>query len=165
MKKILFIFSMLLAMGLTSACSTDNEKEKNTDVSFTLLHENGNTSDIFDKNEVIVFSLSLKTSGNPEFTKEFDGGDLIVDDNLFAVFNENGMKVGQPNMERIHMFIYETAVGPYVLRYNWSKANGDIGLPPGNYYTRFTIKYNTEIGTEKRKFETKEYIVNFKIKE
>ena len=172
MKKILLpsslptlYFSMLLAIGLLSACSNDDEtKEKGTDVTFSLLHENGSTSDSFDTNEAIVFSLSLKTRGNPEFTKGFDSGDLIVDDNLFTIYNEDGTIVGQPNREQMDFYIYETTFGPYVLQYNWSKDNGDNELKPGRYYTRFSIRYNTAIWAKGNKFESKEFFVNFKVK-
>ena len=98
-----------------------------------------------------------------EIPQDLKKGDLIADQNLFTIYREDGEKVGQPQLDRIDFSAFETAVGPYVFSYKWSTQDGDAKLEPGNYYTQFSIMYNTNVGGSGH-MERKDYKVNFKIK-
>lgn len=132
-------------------------------LSFFLFHEDGGESLIFKTGDPLVFQLAFETFGNPVLSQDLKEGDLIADQDLFAIYRENGEKVGLPQWDRITMTAFETAVGPYVYRYIWSTSNGDNLLEPGNYYTQFSIMYNANVGQSNKQMEKKDIKVNFKI--
>lgn len=185
--KLVLMMSMLLGLGVFCACSSDDdtsdvsiiEKTANdaTDdaqpienkigettlegLSFYLFHEDGGESLIFKTGDPLVFQLAFETSGDPVLSQDLREGDLIADQDLFAIYRENGEKVGLPQRDRIELTAFETAVGPYVFRYIWSTQNGDAILEPGNYYTLFSIMYNANIGQSNKQMEKKDFKVNF----
>jgi len=179
-KKLVLMMSMLLWLGMFSACSSDDDtpstlKFNKTDysrtieneiidgLSFYLFHEDGGESLTFKTGEPLVFQLAFETSGNPILSQDLKEGDLTADQDLFAIYRENGEKVGLPQRERIDLTAFETALGPYVYRYIWSSSNGDALLEPGNYYTQFSIMYNANIGQSGKQMKKKDFKVYFKI--
>lgn len=133
-------------------------------VSFNIFHEDSEGPLVFRTEEPIVFQLTYATYGNPIISQDLKEGDLIADQNLFAIYREDGEKVGQPQLDRIDLTAFETAVGPYVFRYIWSAQKGDAKLEPGNYYTQFSIMFNTIVGGSNGLMERKDFKVNFEIK-
>ena len=152
---------LMLAGTVMTACSDDEEVLGW--VSFNIIHEYGGESLEFETEEPLVFQLIYSLRGNPILSQDLKKGDLIADQNLFTIYREDGEKVGQPQLDRIDFSAFETAVGPYVFSYKWSTQNGDAKLEPGNYYTQFTIMYNTNVGGSGH-MERNDYKVNFKIK-
>ena len=163
-KKLCIIMSAMLLMlagTVMTACSDDEEVLGW--VSFNIIHEYGGESLEFETEEPLVFQLIYSLRGNPILSQDLKKGDLIADQNLFTIYREDGEKVGQPQLDRIGFSAFETAVGPYVFSYKWSTQDGDAKLEPGNYYTQFSIMYNTNVGGSGH-MERKNYKVNFKIK-
>jgi hypothetical protein len=164
-RKLVLMMGMLLWLGLFCACSksedvSDLQKIEEC-LSFYLFHEDGGESLIFKKGEPLVFQLAFETPGNPVLSQDLKEGDLIADKDLFSIYRENGEKVGLPQRDRIELTTFETAVGPYVFRYIWSTQNGDVILESGNYYTQFSIMYNTYVGESGDQMEREDIKVNF----
>ena len=165
MKKKLHIMmsAMLLMLAGTVMTACSDDEEVLGWVSFNIIHEYGGESLEFETEEPLVFQLIYSLRGNPILSQDLKKGDLIADQNLFTIYREDGEKVGQPQLDRIDFSAFETAVGPYVFSYKWSTQDGDAKLEPGNYYTQFSIMYNTNVGGSGH-MERKDYKVNFKIK-
>lgn len=164
-KKLVLMMSVFLLFGFFCACSSNDEVDaSDVSVRFNIYHEDGEESLVFRTEEPLVFQLTYVTFGNPFLSQDLKEGDLIADQDLFAIYREDGEKVGQPKLDRLDLTAFETAVGPYVFRYLWSIQNGDAELEPGNYYTQFSIMFNTNIGGSNGQMERKDFKVNFEIK-
>jgi hypothetical protein len=198
MKKIAYTISLLLTFLLAiSSCSSDENKDSvyspnNTitnaegNIKFQLFNEKGEETTMFRESENIRFSLILENSANSDLVlkKEFVGGDLLLDQDFFCVYKENGERVGVPwsgmfcdeslqqewtfpshSVWQINCFWYLS--GTTTTSHPLCKGAG-VGedwphLSKGNYYVSFTIWYNSAIGESSPLMKEQKYIIHFTI--
>ena len=171
MKKIFLFFSMLLAMGLSSACSSDDDCSDTVQINFVLLNENKEPTQVFKYGEDICFELSIANNSDNLL---YYGKDIIIDDDLFRVFSEDGIDVGTPwtNIGAEYVQVGINKKTTTSLTCSWMELFCNkpllksVMMPPlskGTYYTRFKVRYrNLEIKT-KESFLEKEFNSTFKI--
>ena len=86
---------------MVSSCSSEDDDDNNSsdvELNFSLLNENGKESTIFKEGENVCFDLEIVNNGNSDFVYclNFDGGDLVLDNDFFCVYTEKGERIGTP---------------------------------------------------------------------
>ena len=202
MKKNNFIFGFLLFAGLlfsVVSCSSDDNvvkiDEKGNDVftndedniTFCLYNKDMQKTVSFKEGENIIFDLTIYNNTDATWTikRDFNGGDLVLDENFFCVYRENGERIGVPwsGMFCEESNQQEWSYSPHSvlhLKCSWymdfsiatthplckgADAGEDwLKLSKGSYYTKFTISYNTSIGQSTPVMKKQEFLIHFKIK-
>ena len=152
MKKILYIFSMLLAMGLTSACSseTDNNGE-NLTVTYHVLNENGQESTVFNSGDKFLFELIIKNTTN--HVLKCDDWRILIN-NAFLIYNSDNQLYNPILTDDLMMQPVTIAPGQQFCRqliWPWDY----VFLPVGKYHSTYTLNIDG--------IDRKEYTVNFEI--
>ena len=118
---------------------------------------------VFKAGENIFFEIVvyyLHGGGNPFwFTDEFK-----ADRNFFNIYSEKGKLVKRIDRNKLETFIYQTSPQSYSLGYLWADDNRKSILPAGDYYTKFSVKYNARPKEEKEVWRLKQFEVHFKIR-
>ena len=171
-KKLVLMMSVLLALGLLSACSksddvTDinnhSEKdgtgtiEKSSDlmVDFRLQNEDGMECYDFKEGDNIIFRLEIKNDTDedailPPFSE-------VLGLDVFTVFSQEGVRIGTPwdvimtNFRECEA-LYYNGTHHYYSEYFYKK-DDKSPLPQGEYFSEFDIKLNEKTITCYRKFD------------
>ena len=118
---------------------------------------------VFKAGENIFFKIVvyyLHGGGNPFwFTDEFK-----ADRNFFNIYSEKGKLVKRIDRNKLETFICLTSPQSYSLGYLWADDNRKSILPAGDYYTKFSVKYNARPKEEKEVWRLKQFEVHFKIR-
>ena len=191
--KILFLSALLLAMlGVCGCCGDDEWEEyaQNLDKEFEqiVVDENDDAEDwigihlnigsesaimstldnettptVFKAGEPITFSIIVRYlhgMKNPFwFTDEFK-----TDREFFCIYSEKGKLVKRPDRNKFKTFIEQSNPPCYLLYYNWVDNDWNSLLPAGDYYTKFSVKYNARPKEEKEHWRLKNFEVHFKIR-
>jgi hypothetical protein len=188
MKKVLFIFGVLLSLSIFWACSNDDENDIDlsggdliieTDsvpdkiqISFTLFNENDIPTTTFEYGEDICFKLTI---GNNIEHILYLGEDVKLSDDLFRVYSEDGTDMGAPWTSRGTEFVLIgiSENSKVSLSCNWINAfsaqlplvknKSYTPLPKGNYYTKFKIIYRDFDSNYQVNFCEKEFNTSFTI--
>ena len=166
-------------MGVMSGCNNDEDDDLldgNDGIFEELLKEDmthfeGNDYTIFDfhlfakelKDENVTqcaycddrpirssFTIAMDKA---DLKNTLDGGDVLVDKNFMAIFNERGKLVRKIDFKKMYsMNLLVALVGHPDYRrveysYVWEDKDGHPLLPPGKYVSLFTIQYNATPGT------------------
>lgn len=193
MRKLFFLSTLLLAMLGVWGCSGDDEWEEyaqNLDKEFEqiVVDENDDAEDwigihlnigsesaimstldnettptVFKAGEPITFSIIVRYlhgMKNPFwFTDEFK-----TDREFFCIYSEKGKLVKRPDRNKFKTFIEQSNPPCYLLYYNWVDNDWNSLLPAGDYYTKFSVKYNARPKEEKEHWRLKNFEVHFKIR-
>ena len=113
---------------------------------------------VFQEDELIVFRFLVRPclnfyTGDMSFDGEDD--DLNVDDHFFAVYKADGklFKKLRKHIDSGVLLQY-----PPIL-----EIGSNCTLPPGDYYTKFTVKYNSTPGAEEKVWKTHTFRTDFKV--
>ena len=191
--KIFFLSTLLIAMLGVCGCSGDDEWEEyaqNLDKEFEqiVVDENDDAEDwigihlnigsesaimstldnettptVFKAGEPITFSIIVRYlhgMKNPFwFTDEFK-----TDREFFCIYSEKGKLVKRPDRNKFKTFIEQSNPPSYNIYYNWVDDDWNSLLPKGDYYTKFSVKYNARPKEEKEVWRLKNFEVHFKIR-
>ena len=166
-------FCMMVMLGMSlAACSSDefdedyNEnpvyqnpvpfQEDGFKIELRLSGKGGEYKTVYEKDEPIYFVLWAIYEKNFEHYDALVRSELLEDDNLFAVYKKNGKlfrKIERKEVERITLLSLPP-VDTFIYQY---------GLPPGDYYTKFTVKYNSTPGAEEKVWKTHTFRMDFKV--
>lgn len=184
-------FCMMLMLGMSlAACSNDDEEQGNdlSDTINELFEEDDEVGPSFenpyvvkeenfrlqfqlwppgdeklrtefDQNERIIPCLVIAPSTNFECSAFLDdeNDDLKIDKHFFAVYTADGKLVKTIKRKQIEMELILTLPGVWEITYVWDP------LPPGDYYTKFTVKYNSTPGAEEKVWKTHTFRMDFKV--
>lgn len=192
-KKQLFLVALLLSAVGLSGCGDDDEWEEmaqNLDKEFEqiVVDESDASEDVISLH-LNILSLSEKVSTiDPETEpKVFKAGEAInfeipvyylrnsdnsfwftdefkTDRNFFNIYSEKGKLVRRPDRNKLQTFIQQRNPPCYLLYYFWIDDDGNSLLPVGDYYTKFSVKYNARPKEEKEVWRLKQFEVHFKIR-
>lgn len=191
MRKLFFI---LLAAFCMTSCGDDDAIRGKKDVTvneegnihFSLLNDDLKETRIFREGDNIVFDFSFENTSDFDLAinTDFDGGDLILDNDFFLVYKENGERVDTPYSgmfcEDILMPTWNFAPHTTYHIYCWwypraenlqwlnmwptcGSGNNSPHLPKGRYYCKFSVQYNTNIGHEPAVMRKQDYVIYFKV--
>ena len=188
MRKLTIMMSMLLALGLSSACSNSDEIESNPSngeltnkadsvadkiqISFSLLNDNGLPTSSFKYGEDICFELTVTNKSDKVL---FLSNDFFMDVDLFRVYLEDGTDMGTPWTSFGSDYVARGIQPKMSTRFacNWIKAFSTIQplkknkeyspLPGGKYYTSFKVYYRNLDNKLQDKFFEKEFYTTFTI--
>jgi hypothetical protein len=93
------------------------------------------------------------------FTDEFK-----TDREFFCVYSEKGKLVKRPDRNKFKTFIEQSNPPVYKIYYTWADDDWNSLLPAGDYYTKFSVKYNARPKEEKEHWRLKNFEVHFKIR-
>ena len=162
--KALLLIPMLVAMVVFAGCGKDNQaesKEKNLDMSLSIFNSGeGKSKEWLNSNEPIIFQFIIRTSSNLMLASDLKSDDLIVGDDFFSVYTEDGKLLRAPQMENLSIEVMETAKEVYVIRYLWDS----MFFEKGNYYTEFNVRYNSTPGQKEKHYKTETFKKSFEIK-
>ncbi len=139
----------------------------------------------FIEGENIVFDMAIENTSDKDFClrRGFEGGDLILDDRFFCVYNEKGEPVGTPwtgvfcEDINIDVWYYPAHTTRHIIC-NWNyemigsshpfcdgydNDNRRETLSAGNYYVMFNVKYNTNIGKTPQNYSEQKFIKHFTV--
>ena len=92
--KALLLIPLLLAMVAFAGCGNDNQvesKEKNLNMSLSIFNSGEDKSkEWLNSNEPIIFQFIIRTSSNLILASDLKSDDLIVGDDFFSVYTEDG---------------------------------------------------------------------------
>lgn len=184
MRKILFFAVALFLMGMVvAACSSEedvvdmNEEYGDIKLNFSLLNENGEETTIFKEGECVCFDLEIINNSNSDFVYclNFDGGDLVLDNDFFCVYTEKGERIGTPwtgmfcemsLQKKWHIPAKTThhvrcswlGSSVFTITHPLCKFEESPHLAPGVYKTAFDVKYRASSNATKlidKKFNVK----------
>ncbi len=159
MKKILLpsslptlYFSMLLAIGLLSACSNDGENNSdNITVIYHVLNENGQESTVFNSGDKLMFELIIKNT--TDHALKYDDWRILIN-NAFLTYNSNNQLYNPILTDDLVMQPVTIAPGQQFCRqliWPWNH----VFLPVGKYHSFYTFHIDGK--------DRKEFITNFEI--
>lgn len=160
----LLLMPLLLAKVAFAGCGNDNQvesKEKNLNMSLSIFNSGKDKSkEWLNSNEPIIFQFIIRTSSNLILASDLKSDDLIVGDDFFSVYTEDGKLLRAPQMENLSIEVMETAKEVYVIRYLWDS----MFFEKGNYYTEFNVRYNSTLGQKEKHYKTETFKKSFEIK-
>lgn len=187
MKKLLLFMSMLISLGVFSACSKSDEFDSyvsssngkyevdsvqdDIHVSFSLLNDKGKPDSLFRYGEDICFELMITNKSDKDL---FMFGDVRLGNKLFAVYREDGTFVGTPwtsigtDFSGNGIKIRPNSSGRYTCKWIGRGTDGPIQkdheldpLPKGSYYTKFIVKHRDLKNVIEDMFIEKEFYSRF----
>ena len=114
------------------------------------------------------FSLHIE---NGDVREQLDGGDVIVDENFMAIFNENGKLIRRIDFDKLqhgYELLYDVNhpnALDIVYSYEWIDSKGQLILPAGKYISQFTLNYNITPGSKTKQMKTITFKRSFEIVE
>lgn len=183
MKKTILKFGLfLLAVLLPMGCSNEEEDERAVliDYTFQLSTIEGNITKVFRYGDNIVFDLQIINYSDYDITYGSVDADILLGEDLFYVYSKDGNGIGLP---WTGMYCEYTGQRSFVIPSHsikrvcctWKlckeisashplcKSEDNTTLPIGDYYTRFSIIYNKNMGSTKKMMTEKIIQTDFKI--
>ena len=174
------LMMLIIGISISSCSSSDDEEDKMINFQFQLCALQGTSTRVFNYGENVVFDLSIRNNSNNDITYGIKDADIIFDQNLFCVYSKNGNTIGLP---WTGMYCEYSGQQTFVIPANsvkrircaWNlceeispshplcKGEDNILLPSGDYYTKFNIKYNKNIGSYQKQMITQEFKVEFNV--
>lgn len=108
---------------------------------------------------------------NADVRERLDGGDVIVDENFMAIFNENGKLIKRIDFDKLqhgYELLYDIKhpnALDIVYSYEWIDSKGQLILPVGKYISQFTLNYNITPGSKTKQMKTITFKNSFEIVE
>lgn len=188
MRKIVFLFGVLLSLGMFCACSSDEEnvipqsaetKESEADntsskiqIDCSLLNDSGEEVSSFNYGDDICFEL--RVVNNSEKVLFFSDDIVFIGGNLFRVYSAEGKDMGTPwtsiGKEYIAVGIEPNTTSRLICKWiapisdrPLEKNKENSPLPKGDYYTSFKIRYPNLENIVKDKFLEKEFRIAFTV--
>ena len=180
-KRLFFSLPLLLVLMLgNTGCSNDDE-DALIDFKFQLCTIDGNNTNVFTYGDNVVFDLLITNNSDCDITYGPQDADIIFGEDLFYVYSKDSGGIGLPwtgmyceySLQRSFIIPANSAKHVYCT-WNLSKeintshplckAEDNANLPIGNYYTKFSVKYNNKIGSSQKRMITKEFQTEFKVK-
>lgn len=176
--------AVMLGLGL-AACSSDDEELSNNESGVVDEFDEAYNEEPVYLNPLVQqedgFSLKVKLSGenaeqtvfhggtigmkfSVDYQKVFepfnavDGKELVKNEHFFAIYTKDGKLFRKVDLSKIQVLTLLRS--PIVHEFTYLTT-----LPPGDYYTKFTVDYNATPGAVEKTMKTHTFRMDFTVKE
>ena len=182
MKKLFYFYSIFIAVSFLSCSDETSNEEIDDAISFSLqlCNIDGNAENVFKSGDNVVFDLIITNNSDYDISYGLNNTDIDFGDDLFCVYSEAGSCIGLP---WTGMYCEYTGQKSFIIPANtvkhiycpWNlcdevtcshplcKAENKEPLPVGEYFTKFSIKVNKNVGLSKKLMTTKSFHIHFKV--